>query len=273
VPTTVARDPMVELLRGAFAALTELGEALEPSDWDRPSVLPGWSVRDVLAHVTATELMLLGEDPPDVEVGEVAHVVNPVGQANEIWVVGMRELSTGELLDRFRQVADRRLAVLDGMSQADFDAPSWTPVGKDETYGRFMRIRHFDTYLHEHDIRAAVEAPFRITEADVTSSLDEVGTGLGYIVGRKAAMPDGARVRIDLTGPGARTWLVSVDGRATVVDRLGGPPTVELTMPAARFLRLAGGRADGGRDVEGTTTYGGDAGLSRQLADHLAFTI
>lgn len=264
---------MVELLRGEFAALAELGEGLDRADWDRPSVLPGWSVHDVLAHVTAIEAMLLGEDPPDVEVGEVAHVANPVGQANEVWVVGMRGLSAAELLERFRDVTGRRLAVLDGMSQADFDAPSWTPVGKDETYGRFMRIRHFDSYIHEHDIRATVGVPPRITDADVASALDEVGTGLGYIVGRKAAMPEGSRIRIDLTGPGARTWLVAVDGRAAVVDRLEGPPTVELTMPAARFLRLAGGRADGVRDVDGVTSYGGDEVLARQLADHLAFTI
>ena len=39
------------------------------------------------------------------------------------------------------------------MTQADFDAPSWTPAGRDETYGRFMRIRHYDCFMHEHDIR------------------------------------------------------------------------------------------------------------------------
>ena len=42
------------------------------------------------------------------------------------------------------------------MTQADFDAPSWTPAGRDETYGRFMRIRHYDCFMHEHDIRYAL---------------------------------------------------------------------------------------------------------------------
>ena len=115
-----------------------------------------------------------------------------------------------------------------GMTQADFDAPSWTPVGRDETYGRFMRIRHYDCFMHEHDIRDALGMPSRPEVDDLDSALDEVSTGLGYIVGRRASMPEGSRVQIDLTGPVDRVYLVSVDGRATLVDSFDGPPTVGI---------------------------------------------
>ena len=104
------------------------------------------------------------------------------------------------MVDRWAEVTSGRLAALDAMSQAEFDAPSWTPVGSDETYGRFMRIRHFDCFMHEHDIRFALGLPARTDGADQASCLDEVATGLGYIVGRRAAMPDGSRVVIELTG-------------------------------------------------------------------------
>ena len=63
-----------------------------------------------------------------------------------------------------------------------------------------MRIRHYDCYLHEQDIRLALGMAVRETVDDLASALDEVATGLGYIVGRRAALPEGTRLRIDLTG-------------------------------------------------------------------------
>ena len=60
-----------------------------------------------------------------------------------------------------------------------------------------MRIRHYDCFMHEHDIRAAVGAPPRAEVGGVRFSLDEVATGLGYIVGRRARLPDGALVQIE----------------------------------------------------------------------------
>jgi hypothetical protein len=170
-------------------------------------------------------------------------------------------------------VTAERLAALEAMTQAEFDAPSWTPVGNDETYGRFMRIRHFDCYMHEQDIRLALGLPGRDDADDVSSCLEEVATGLGYIVGRRAGMPDGSRVRIELTGAVEQTYLVQVEGRAAVVDALDGPVTVGIELPAALFLRLTGGRADGPSGPPGQVYLSGDEVLARRLADNLAFTI
>ena len=158
------------------------------------------------------------------------------------------------------------------MTQADFDASSWTPVGSDETYGRFMRIRHYDCFMHEHDIRFALGLPGRPDPDHVGSCLDEVATGLGYIVGRRASLPDGSRVEIRLTGEPARTYRVKVDGRASVVDTFDGPATVGIELPAATFLRLTGGRPDGPSGPD-EVRFSGDSALGRRLVDNLAFTI
>jgi uncharacterized protein (TIGR03083 family) len=217
--------------------------------------------------------MLLGEPAPDVDVSHLTHMRNTIAEANEIWVEANRSRTGAEMVARLEDVADRRLAVLDAMDQADFDAPSWTPAGKDETYGRFMRIRHFDCYLHEQDIRLALGLPARETVEDLNSSLDEVATGLGYIIGRKAGLADGSRVRIDLTGPVRRTFLVQVDGRAAVVDALDGEPTVGIELSALRFLRLTGGRHDAGVEPEEEIRFSGDREAGSRLAANMAFTI
>ena len=271
--TIVDKDATVDLLRAEFGQLVELAATLDAAAWDTPTCLPGWSVRDVFSHVIGAEAMLLGEPAPDVELSHLTHMRNPIAEANEVWVEANRGLTGPEMMARMEDVTLHRLAELDAMDQAGFDAPSWTPAGKDETYGRFMRIRHFDCYLHEQDIRLALGLAVRETAEDIASALDEVATGLGFIVGRKAGMPDGSRVRIDLTGPVARTYLVQVDGRAAVVDALDGVPTVGIELTAMHFLRLTGGRHDAGVGPEDGVRFSGDRDLGSQLVAHMAFTI
>jgi uncharacterized protein (TIGR03083 family) len=272
VPTFVDRTRMVELLRGEYAAIAALCSALSKDDWDRATCLPGWTVHDVLSHVIGTEASLCGDHPPDADISHLGHMRNPIAEANEVWVESLRSVDGEEMLARFGDVTGRRLAALDAMTQGDFDAPSWTPAGRDETYGRFMRIRHFDCFMHEHDIRAAVGASPRGAADDVRSALDEVATGIGYIVGRRAALPEGTTVRIDLTGAVTCTYLVKVEGRAAMVDWLEGPASVGIELPAMLFLRLAGGRDDQPSSGE-AVAFSGDRALGEQLVANLAFTI
>jgi uncharacterized protein (TIGR03083 family) len=272
VPTIVDKDRTVALLRGEFAALRTLAATLDAEQWEVATCLPGWTVRDVVAHVIGTESMLCGEQAPAVDVSRLDHVRNPIAEANERWVESMRRCSGEEMQARLADVTDRRLAALDAMTQEAFDAPSWTPVGNDETYGRFMRIRHFDCFMHENDVRAAVGTGLREDVDDLRSSLDEIETGLGYIVGRRAALPDGTRVAIVLTGPVRTTYFVAVDGRAAVVPSLDGPPTVGIELPASAFVRLTGGRDDGTTPA-GAVHLSGDRALAERLVANLAFTI
>ncbi len=272
VPTIVDKERMVELLRGEYGAVAGLCSALAEDDWEHPTCLPGWTVRDVLSHMIGAESMLCGDPAPEVDVSHLSHLRNPIAEANEVWVESMRGCSGPDMLARFGEVTGRRLSALDAMTQAEFDAPSWTPAGRDETYGRFMRIRHYDCFMHEHDIRFALGEPARDAGADVSSALDEVATGIGYIVGRRARFPDGSSARIDVTGPPSRTFLVAVDGRAALVGSLEQPATAGIEMPAMLFLRLTGGRADGDLP-EGSISYSGDRDLGEQLVANLAFTI
>jgi uncharacterized protein (TIGR03083 family) len=273
MPTILDKDATVALLREEFRQLTDVCTSLDAGGWDTSTCLPGWTVRDVLSHVIGVEAGLLGEPAPPVDVSHLTHMKNPIAEANEVWVEANRGLDGAQMLARLADVSTRRLVALDAMSQADFDAPSWTPAGRDETYGRFMRIRHYDCYLHEQDIRLALGLATRDAAPDLSSSLDEVATGLGYIVGRKAGMPDGSRVAIALTGPVARSYFVQVDGRAAVVEALDGGPTVGIELPAMRFLRLTGGRADAGIEPADGVTFTGDRALGEQLVANLAFTI
>ncbi len=266
------RERVVALLREEWDALADLLAELDDAAWSAPA-LPGWDVHDVVAHLVGTERMLSGTATPEVPAEDTggAHVKNEIGRANEAWVVALRARTHAELLDDFRTVTAERLDALDAMTDADFDAPSWTPVG-DATYGRFMEVRVFDSWMHEQDVRAAVGRPGHEDGPVAEQAVDEVVGALGYIVGKRAGAPDGTSVTLHLTGPVERTVHVAVDGRARVVGSLPGPATAGVTLPSTLFLRLAGGRlrAD---DELGAVELSGDLTLARQVASHLAFTI
>ncbi|HEX9554063.1 MAG TPA: maleylpyruvate isomerase family mycothiol-dependent enzyme, partial [Streptosporangiaceae bacterium] len=152
------KDRVVELLGSEWSIIISLLAGLDDAAWSRPA-LPGWDVHDVLAHLIGTERTLAGEqhpDPADIDAGR--HVRNAIGKANEAWVLALRDRPHASLLDDFRSVTAHRLASLRAMSPEEFNAPSWTPAGQ-ATYARFMRIRIFDCWMHEQDIRTAVGIP------------------------------------------------------------------------------------------------------------------
>ena len=273
MPTIVDHAAIAPLLIDEYDALSDLCSRLADEDWTTPTCLPGWTVKDVLSHIVGTELMLSGEEPPQIDLPAYDHVKNATAQFNEAWVEALRPVPGPEVLERYREVALKRSEALRAMTQADFDEPSWTPVSPDETYGRFMRIRHFDCYLHELDIRAAIGAADREDPAHVELAVREPLAVLGYIVGKKAGMPPGTSVRIRLTGPVNETHHVVVEERAKVVDEFNGDPTTGITLPAVLFLRLAGGRVDPMPYIGDAITFEGDAELAARLATNLAYTI
>lgn len=269
---TGERARVIALLREEWGHFAELLGELDDAAWSAPA-LPGWDVHDVVAHLVGTERMLAGVAVPAVPEAETGgpHVKNEIARSNEAWVVALRARTHAELLDDFRTVTTERLAALEAMSDAEYDAPSWTPAGN-ATYGRFMEIRVFDSWMHEQDVRAAVGRPGNDGGPVAEQSVEEVVRALGYIVGKRARVPDGSSVTLRLTGPVERTVHVVVDGRAAVVDALPGPATAEVALPSSLFMRLAGGRVRA-EDELGRIELSGDVALARQVASHLAFTI
>ena len=162
-------------------------------------------MHDVVAHVIGTESMLLGIPIPesDVDVTTLDHVRNPIGEMNECWIRHLSGETGADVLDRFRSVTAERRAVLTAMSDDDWNAPTMTPAGPD-SYGRFMRIRIFDCWMHEQDIREALSRPSSDAELDgpaARHALDEMAASMGFVVGKLGKAPDGARVDLELTGP------------------------------------------------------------------------
>jgi len=271
--TTTDKQATVDALAAVWSSIRQLLAGLDDDQWSAPTPLPGWDVAAAAAHIIGIEAMLLGIDAPAVEIDRSArpHIRNAIGAVNEAWVLEMAPMAPADYLERLTNFTAQRLETLQSMDQESWDAESFTPVGK-ETYGRFMRIRVFDCWMHEQDIRDAVGQAGHESGPAVEASLDEIESSLGYIVGKRAAAPSGTTVTYELTGSASRTMHVEVGDRARLVDSLPHPATVTLTMPVGVFTRLCGGRLRADR-AAAQIGVEGDAEIADRLIANGAFTI
>jgi uncharacterized protein (TIGR03083 family) len=265
---------IVDALSEQWAVLDDVLSTVEGDAWITPTALPGWTVRDIVSHIIGTESLLSGLKPPEtaIDVHALPHVRNEIGALNERWVEGLRAHTGEQILAMFREITSSRREALSDMTQADFDAAAVTPAGP-ATYGRFMRIRLFDCWIHEHDIRDALAVPAG-DEGGSRGNLAfmEIENALGFIVGKLGRAPEGARVTFELSGPLARTIHVEMDGRAAVVPTLSGPATSTIAMDSRLFTRLACGRTKAAEHVA-EFELGGDVEVGRRIVDNLTFTI
>ncbi|HZM41802.1 MAG TPA: maleylpyruvate isomerase family mycothiol-dependent enzyme [Acidimicrobiales bacterium] len=272
VDRAVDVDKVLPALDEQFDAIVELAESLAPEDWERTTACPGWTVKDNVAHVIGTEAMLAGRSTPEVELGDLPHVRNDIGRFNELWVERYRPEPAAAVLDDLRGIIAERRAALAAMSRADFDADAMTPAGP-ASYGRFMRIRVMDMWMHEQDIREALGRPGHVAGRAPEQSLAEASSALGFVVGKRVAPPPGTTMRIELTGDLAGRIDIEVTDRARLVEAIAGSPTVAVILPGDRFMRIAGGRLSDSDDSQRDVAYVGDATLGGDFVTNLPFMI
>ncbi|MFE9786183.1 maleylpyruvate isomerase N-terminal domain-containing protein [Nocardia salmonicida] len=276
---TPGREQLTDLLAEQWEAIALLVSDLDEKAWRRTSPLPGWTLFDVVAHVVGTESWLLGETPPPhdplrpkADVRTLPHVRNEVAVLNEIWVDRLRPLSGKRLLALFDETTERRRAALAAMDDEAWQASTVSPVGQ-VPYGRFMRVRLFDCWMHELDLADGIGRSVPEGGARAEAAFAELTIGLGRAVVKGAKAPDGSLITLDLTGPVTRQVHLSVaDGRGTVLDEISEEPTTLLRLDSGLFARLRGGRTTVDRHP-GEVVVEGDTALGERLVQNLAFTI
>ena len=263
----------VDMLQHVWHSMTELGASLDEVEWKAPSECTGWSVQDNLVHITAMERFILGDPLPTEDVpDDLPHVKNDVGRSNERWIESRRAWAGADALAEFVTTTDARIAQLRELDDDGFAADSWTPMGPGTVAG-LIGFRIFDSWVHEQDMRGALERP-----GDLDSDAARFSTGmmldvLPYVVGKKVGAPDGSTVVLTLTGPIAATAAVVVtDRRARPLDPVPDTPTVAVSVASDAYARLACGRTDPDEAlVTGLVAIEGDVELGGSLVRELNY--
>jgi len=231
---------LVDQLADVWASILDLGAELTEADWSRPSMLPGWSVQDVVAHMLATEELLLGRPMPEHVAPALPHVKNELGQLVENGVDFYRSCSGIQVLGSFAEVVDERIDELRMLDDEGFGAPAAFPLG-DGTVRGLLPFRIVDCWLHEQDMRVALDRPGGWETNAVDLVFDRLFSGMGKVVAKTVGAPDGTVVAWRVGG--VRYCVEVRGGRGRPVDSPDAP-TVVLVMDPEVFILLAAGRGE-----------------------------
>lgn len=251
----------VDALADTLHATIELCATLDPRAWQQPTACPGWTVHDQVAHLAGIEAKLLGRPRATLELPPLAHVVNDVDREVELDVHARRTMSDADLLAELREVVEARVAALHAAPPAPTDRLPFLG-GTTRPALVALTLRVLDAWTHGEDIRRAVGAPPDVDAPAAELTAEQFLRGFAAVVERAGA-PDGAVVRLDITGDRPRTEVVAVAAEPTA------PPTVTLVMDLATYTARSAGRIT---TAEADVTIQGDRALGTAVLEAMVLT-
>lgn len=261
---------LVETWRGAIEAFVALARDLPADQWDLPTDLPGWSVKDNVAHTAHLEAVLAGAPEETVEVAPAAHLRDLASYYTEQGVLARREQDMAALAAEIEQAVATRYAELRADPPTDGTAPPpRTPAGVPWSFQTLLSNRPLDVWMHEQDIRRATGRTGGFDCEAARHTVRTFGRALPMVVGKRVAPPAGTTVRLEVPSF-EQSWAVTIgdDGRAGAAAG-DAAADVTITLGAEDFVVLAGGR----RQVDATSpAYDGDAVLGRAVLENLGVT-
>lgn len=224
--------------------LVDLAGSLDEDEWAQPTDLPGWDVRAVLSHIAHLEGVLGGAPHEDAEVPEdLPHVSGPMGQFTEIGVITRRDAEPAAIVDEIRRyTAVRHDALIadpptdpDALAPGIFGAIGWSTR-------TLLRNRPLDVWMHEQDIRRAIDRPGDLDTAGARHSASYLLDSLGFVLGKRLKAAPGTTLVAYVEGHAPTAVAVDDSGRGVPLTEAPSDPTVTLRMDRETFVLLAGGR-------------------------------
>ncbi|KOT57936.1 MULTISPECIES: maleylpyruvate isomerase family mycothiol-dependent enzyme [Streptomyces] len=219
------------------AALMATVRGLAPADWGREAV-PGWTVRDLVAHLLGDFYGRLSRDRdghregPAFAPGETLEAF--IHRINQEWVDAFSRVSPTALTDtlglvggqvaRFFEGADPHTPSL-GVSWAGADpAPMWLDSARDLT----------EFWTHRQQIRHAAGQGTDPDPRLLSVVLDTFLRALPHTL-REVAAPAGTQIQVRIDGPAGGTWTVTATGTRW---SLAEPADARSAVRPAALVRL-----------------------------------
>jgi uncharacterized protein (TIGR03083 family) len=269
----------IQGLEEVWDSLVALGETLTAAQFEVATDCPGWSVKDQFSHVIGTELMLEGAPAPDLDGARPHYVRNDLGELNERFVEARRALPGRQVVDELAGLAQHRLVALRNLDEEAWATIGPSPIGM-VPYVDYMGVRTFDSWVHEQDVRVALDRPGGRGGAGERVTLDRMEASMPYVLGRRVQPPPGTTLRMDIAGSLSRTVQLAVglsdDGAAwaRAIPVIEGAPTTSLWMDDATFVRRACGRIPATAVLASSGfAAAGDTALAERFIDQMVVMI
>lgn len=259
------------------AELLALLTGLAPDDWFKPTAAPGWSVKDIAAHLLDTDIRRLSyqrdrlpSPRPPGPLDSYRDLVDYIDALNAEWITAARRISPPVLLE-FLSLTGPQVAEL--FESLDPYAPAGTAVawaGERESPNWFDIAREYtEKWMHQQHIRQAVARPGLLERQWLGPVLDTFLRGLPYTY-REVQAPVGTCVTVSISGEAGGAWSL-------VKHSLGWALYTGRAEAAAAWVQLDQDTAWrvftkglSPAQAQARTQINGDEGLGRRVLDLVA---
>lgn len=235
----------VEALRLAVEEVKSVISTLTDEEWSRPSGCQGWSVRDLVAHMSSNYKETVDPSPPPVTPLDL-----PAERMMDLLVEPRKGWANQQILDEYLSYCDQAVAVLASMQEEPL-ASTALPLADLGTYPMhaLADAYAFDHYCHLRIDLLAPEGPIDrpVPEADAV----RIGPAVGWMI---TGMPQMQRdlgahltapITLTLTGPGGGSWAISPAGDGIhVVAGKAASGVAEVSSTGHSFVKWGTKRAD-----------------------------
>ena len=229
------------LLAEQQAAFIDLLRQLGPGEWVRPTICPGWNVKDVAAHVLGDYIGRLSIHRDGFQVlhpryGEAFPAF--LDRINDEWVRATRRVSPPMLIELLSTIGDE---IVTFWQSVDLDAiggsvrwagpeahPYWLDAAREYT----------EYWTHQQQIRDATGRPGFTGPRHLGPVIDTFLRALPHALGGVDA-PTGTSLQVTVTGAGGGHWNCTRGPDRWRLQRQPHPqPTARLELDADTTWRL-----------------------------------
>jgi uncharacterized protein (TIGR03083 family) len=267
---------LLDALEQTTQAIVDLGWACREEDFERETELQGWTVKDHISYVVAAgkAFATLRNEPALAEQRRAQF-----DELVALDVTARRQWAGRSVVSELADFQPERMKQL-RESGLELDSDVAHFFGPGATFGSQLHQRIIDTWVHEQDIRAALDRPGDLDSPAAAVFTAAILAALPRVAARAAGVEPGRAIVLDVTGPvmarGGVRVIHGEDGRPygdalfSGLDRPEGDEqhdvtTVQLTTEA--LTRRAAGRRTTD-EIHFTVT--GDEAAAKHLLDALA---
>jgi uncharacterized protein (TIGR03083 family) len=216
-------------VKGVIASLTD-------DEWAMPSGCAGWSVKDLVAHMSSNFKEVCEPSPPPPEPVNL-----PAETLMELLVEPRREWSNAEIRDEYLKYCDGAVAALTALQ----DEPLASTVIPLADLGHYPMNQLADAFAFDHycHLRVDLLQPTGPLSRDVPAADDAlVAPAVGWMLTGLPQMQPGLEnsltgsIRLVLTGPGGGSWRIARNGDAIAVTADDSTADVTVASSAHDFV-------------------------------------
>jgi len=234
------------LLSRERADLVRLLRTLSPAEWDKPTAVPGWTVKDLGLHLLDDDLGWLSRQRDGERSGQVdstvayRDVAEAQAQKNQRFVDALGGLSTRMLCDLLAWSGDERdtyYADVDLRAEgsviwaSDGSVPMWFDLARDLA----------QRWLYQHQMREALSCVGDFEASYVPAVLRTFVWALPHQY--RVWAPNGTTVDVDLAAGGVWHLAATVAGRWSLAEGPSTSPAARATFSGAVAWRWLTGAA------------------------------